>query len=608
MKKIIINLLAATAIFGAISVANADSQYSTANYQKNLTSAIGDKDSFTTFDEQKYPKANIESQDITLLMQADIALAQGAYAVAADPYYNLAMKYKDPRMIYKALVCYQQSPYNAVNSQRTANLVQALLNVAPDADISRLYAVSLSLEQNNFPAAKKNLDFLISNNKDQASSIFLFIAALLSDTTSRFDNSSVTQFGDYVADKYSKYPEGLLVASIAYSDMGDSDKLRNTMKQIYKQHSDWEFPVFWNAGILVKEKNLSLLESVINDEVVRRKSPSANMQNLFVAVYVKVNQVDKANQYILNSDTYKKGDTNMLVNKAIVDYELGDKGSALSLLKHVESSQENLGGALDFAIASLQALNNNRSDAIQHFMEASSANQVFTPSAGVGIIHSYVVESNFAAADKYIDSMPKRSDKDVAKTVLLAKLAIYTQLYQYKYAYQLAKQNIKQYKKDKEFYYLYVSLSGLSGNTQEAVKLYKQFIKENPKMSAGYNDLAYILAEQTTNYAEALQYAKKAYALAPHDHAVLDTIGWVEYKNKNYNAAEKYAEQAYALMPDNETSKHLKAIYLANNKPEKAAKITVSDLTPDQQFDQQLADQSMMLLMYYQFGEDIAKL
>lgn len=606
MKKLLINLLAATALFGAMYTVNADSQYTTANYKKNLTSSISNDD-FAGFDESKYPKANIESNDVSVLMQADMALAQGAYAYAAGPYYSLAMKYKDPRIIYSALACYQHVPYTAETSKKTTELVQTLLSVAPDSNVSKLYAIGLNLEQDNFAVAKDNLDYLISHNKDKANNILLFVATLLSDSNYKLENPSITKFGDYVQDKYGKYPEGLLVSSIAYSDMGDQEKLIAIMTKIYKQHSDWELPVFWNAGILVNENKLSALESFINNEIVIRKNPSANMQNLFVAVYLRLNQIDKANQYVMNSKEYKNQDANMLVNKAIIDYQLNDASSSLKLLHKVESGDYELNGAIDFAIGSLEGLNNNRTIAIAHFKEAASGNPILTSSSGIGIIHSYTAESKFAQADKYIDSMPQTTDKANAKPILMAKLAIYTQLQQYQYAYKLAKQNIKSYQKDKEFNYMYVSLSGLAGDTNNAINLYKKFIKDNPKMTAGYNDLAYILAEQTTKYVEALKYAKIAYKMAPNDPAILDTIGWAEYKNKNYPAAEKYIEQSYSLLPTNETAKHLKTVYLANNKPEKAARITVSDLNIDQQIDRQLADQSMMLLMYYQFGADLAK-
>ncbi|MDD3266433.1 MAG: hypothetical protein PHC75_04545 [Burkholderiales bacterium] len=606
MKNLLINLLAATVILGAVHTANADSQYSTANYQKNLTGSLNGDD-FTKFDEVKYPKANIESNDVAIMMQADIALAQGAYAYAAEPYYSLAMKYKDPRIIYSALACYQHVPYNAETSKKTVALVQELLSVAPDSNVSKLYGIGLNLEQDNFAIAKDNLDYLISKNKDKTSNILLFVATLLSDSNYKLENPSITKFGDYVQDKYGKYPEGLLVSSIAYSNMGDKDKLSTVMKQMYKQNPDWELPVFWNAGILVNENKLGMLESFINDEIILRKKPSANMQNLFVAVYLRLNQIDKANQYVIASKEYEHKDANMMVNKAIIDYQLNDVASSLKLLHDVESNDYELNGAIDFAIGSLEGLNSNRATAIHHFKEAASGNPILTASSGIGIIHSYLVESNFAEADKYIDSMPQTADKANAKSVLMAKLAIYTQLQRYQYAYKLAKQNLKQYQKDKDFYYMYVSLSGLADDTNNAIKLYKKFIKDNPKITAGYNDLAYILAEQTNNYAESLKYAKIAYKMTPNDPAVLDTIGWAEYKNKNYSAAEKYLEQSYALSPTNDTAKHLKAIYLANNKPEKASRVIISDLNIDKQIDKQLADQSMMLLMYYQFGADLAK-
>ena len=58
-----------------------------------------------------------------------------------------------------------------------------------------------------------------------------------------------------------------------------------------------------------------------------------------------------------------------------------------------------------------------------------------------------------------------------------------------------------------------------------------------PNNTSFLNNLAYMLAEGDENIGDALKYAEKVYSLAPNDPGVLDTYGYVLYKNGKYSEA-----------------------------------------------------------------------
>lgn len=610
MKKIIIALILSAGIYGCATTGGQSSQakFDTDNYQQNIVNSVEYADNFANFESQNIPEAKLESQDFSILLQADLAFNQGAYAIAAPAYYDLAMKYKDPRIIYKGIVSYQHSENNRADTSKLNSLVNLLVSVAPNSNISKLYSIPVDLNQGNYEVAINNLNSLIAQSPDKAGSVLLFVSTLLSTNNYPLSSDVVTKFGDYVVNKYSKFPESLLLASVAYNDAQLSDKLLKTLSLIYKKYPSWELPIFWNAGLLVSDNSANLLEQVIKQDMSERKNPSANMQNLYVSVMVKLNKLNEANSYIESSAGYKEQNGNMLVNKAVIDYKLGNVDSAIQTLKLADQKDYSLNGTVDFALGTLSVLKNDRNTAIKYFKSAASANPTLAPIAGVGVIRSYVAESNFAAVDKYIESMGNAVGTPKPRDLLITKLSIYCQLKQYDYGYKLAVKHSKEYSTDKAFMYLYASLTGLTGHTKQAIELYKKYIKLNPKDAGGYNDLAYILADKTTNYKEAMTYAKKAYDLSPNDSAILDTIGWASFKLKQYPQAEEYLVKSYQTTQDTDTANHLKQVYLAEGKTDEANKINIlTQETVGDQVDQQLVDQSMLILMYYQFGADFGK-
>ena len=75
---------------------------------------------------------------------------------------------------------------------------------------------------------------------------------------------------------------------------------------------------------------------------------------------------------------------------------------------------------------------------------------------------------------------------------------------------------------------------------------------EEPDNAHALNALGYSLADRTDRYQEALQYIQKALKERPDDPAVIDSMGWVQYRLGNPEQALIHLRKALSLMPDAE--------------------------------------------------------
>lgn len=105
----------------------------------------------------------------------------------------------------------------------------------------------------------------------------------------------------------------------------------------------------------------------------------------------------------------------------------------------------------------------------------------------------------------------------------------------------------------------------------------------NPKHILSLNALGYTLADQTTRYDEALELITQALEQVPNQPAILDSMGWVQYKLGNLNAAHDYLKRAYDAMPDHEVAAHFGEVLWKIDRKEKAIIIWGDALknTPD---------------------------
>jgi len=91
------------------------------------------------------------------------------------------------------------------------------------------------------------------------------------------------------------------------------------------------------------------------------------------------------------------------------------------------------------------------------------------------------------------------------------------------------------------------------GKKKEAIADYRRVLRLSQNYVPALNNLAYLYAEDNRDLTMALQLAARAYAQAPNDGSVQDTLGFVLIKNKKYDQGIVALQKAAQLLPDNPT-------------------------------------------------------
>ncbi|MGF1572575.1 MAG: tetratricopeptide repeat protein [Sumerlaeia bacterium] len=135
-------------------------------------------------------------------------------------------------------------------------------------------------------------------------------------------------------------------------------------------------------------------------------------------------------------------------------------------------------------------------------------------------------------------------------------------------------------KEDPESIGLRLDLADLYGSNDDiksAEKLYRELIIEfekaemNRPLSTALNNFAYLYSEHSINLDEAYAMARRADSLNPRQDYILDTIGWIAFKQRNFEKAEEYLLKSYHFsLNDPEITSHLAILYEEMNQPEKA--------------------------------------
>ena len=102
--------------------------------------------------------------------------------------------------------------------------------------------------------------------------------------------------------------------------------------------------------------------------------------------------------------------------------------------------------------------------------------------------------------------------------------------------------------------------------------LHKVLEKEPDNVNA-LNALGYTLASKTFRFDEARGYLKKALSFRPNDSAILDSMGWLNYRSGRYEEALILLEKAYSQQPEAEIATHLGETLWVLGRQQEAKKI-----------------------------------
>lgn len=167
----------------------------------------------------------------------------------------------------------------------------------------------------------------------------------------------------------------------------------------------------------------------------------------------------------------------------------------------------------------------------------------------------------------------RNEQPDYAIQLYLIEIEALSKQQQIDAAWQLAEQALEQFPDDLNLLYTRAMIAEKRGDLAQLERDLRFIIEREPDNAMAINALGYTLADRTDRYDEARALIEQAYQLNPDDAAILDSLGWINYRLGNLEEAETQLRKAHERLPDHEIAAHLGEVLWAAGEQREARTI-----------------------------------
>lgn len=226
--------------------------------------------------------------------------------------------------------------------------------------------------------------------------------------------------------------------------------------------------------------------------------------------------------------------------------------------------------ALHYLAGATRYLMDQPEAALAHFQQVR-AGSGFYPDA---VIHQAIIHNRRGNTQKAVALLEAAMDDvgDAAKVSLIPYLsAFYQEQKHFREAAALLKKGLALEPENADLHYELGVLYDKMGDAAGAIKKMKQVIDMDPKHADALNYLGYTYADKGIHLEEAESLIRRALEVEGDNGYILDSMGWVYYRQGEYEKARQFMEKAVERVPDDPVIlEHAGDVYIKLQQPEKA--------------------------------------
>lgn len=356
---------------------------------------------------------------------------------------------------------------------------------------------------------------------------------------------------DELIDSHPDNTQLLVSKALLLQQRGEGEQALKKIRQVLKLDPQNLAAVVTEARLLQQldrgNEAFARLEQVVS------QYPENRRLRLQYARMLMSKDIDAARQQFEWLLSATPGDPDLLLSLGLISNETGHVEDARNYFQQLlDTGERDL--EAHFYLGQLEEQQQNFDQALMHYQQIPPGKDYVTALSRITAI--YIAQGKLDKAQQNLQQN-RVQHPELALQLYLLESEVLNKGQLYQEGQKLMSEALLLFPKQSNLLYTRAMFNEKLGRFDIMEKDLRAIIAREPDNAVALNALGYVMLNRADRIEEAYEMIKRALELKPDDPAILDSLGWAEYRRGNLAQAVQLLSQAYEIYPDAEIAAHL---------------------------------------------------
>ena len=500
-------------------------------------------------------------QQVFQVLVAEMALQLGDTNLATKAYSDLSLRTRDPRVLERTV---EIAGY-ARRFDIALEAAKLWLDVEPDSVRAQQMLTSMLIMSNRMDELAPTLIRMLEMDRAALGANLLGLNRMFARNE---DRVAVFNLIEKVCRPFFGVPEAHYAVAIAASSAAMHERAQAEVNRALELRPEWEMAALLQAQIAART---SAAQAIAYLQAFVDRNPMARDAHLQLArALVGEKRYDEARQHFNQLLKGFPDNPDVVYPVALLALQQNDLAVAETQFNHLLTLDIPDKSIAYYYLAQIAEEKGKLDEALGLYAKVESGDQMVQ--ARMRSAQILAGQGKLDDARKLLSEASTGSEGQSIQFAI-AEAALLRKAKQPQAAFDLLDARLENLPDNAELLYETALLAERLDQLEIMERRLRRVIELQPEHGQAYNALGYSFADRGIRLPEARELIDKALALMPNDTFILDSLGWVQYRQGDLAGALATLERAYGMRDDPEIGAHLGEVLWAIGRKDDAQKL-----------------------------------
>ena len=479
------------------------------------------------------------------LLLGEIAQQRGDHALAAKTYLELARRIRDPRIVRRAVEVASKAnmPELAIEAART------WVEIEPESPQALQVLAAMLVAAKQVEEAEPYLEKLLSSGGVAPDNGFLQINRLLAGNPDKASNLRVVR---NLASRHPKLPAAHYAVAQAAIAAGDDEAAIAAIRRAMEIRPEWEAAAILEAQLLQKRSPAEAAKRL--GAFVEKNPNSRDARFNYARILMLEKRYPEARAQFEAVLAANPGNTEVVYTVGLLAFQLKDYAVAEETMKRLLGMKYRDPDGVRYLLGQIAEEQKHWPDAVEWYERIKEGDHLMP--ARLRTANAIAKQGRLDEARAFLRRVAGENPDQQAQLVV-AEAQLLRDANLHRDAFEMLDEALRKEPEQPDLLYD-IALTAEKLERFDLVEAsLRKLISVQPDRAHAYNALGYSFADRNTRLPEARKLIEKALELAPEDFFIIDSLGWVQYREGDLSGAAATLRRAFGGRPDAEIGAHL---------------------------------------------------